>query len=172
MTRYVAFLRAVNVGGTGKLPMADLRALCTKIGFAGARTYIASGNVVFEWPNSADAAKTALEDALAEYAGRPVGVVLRDSAAMDQIIAANPFLSEEGRFVHTIFLNDPPPADAVTRVTGLTDERIALGRREIYVHYAQGQGVSKLRIPAAEKGTARNQNTVSKMAAWLQGQTS
>ena len=48
MTKYVALLRAVNVGGTGKLPMAELRAMCESIGFAKVRTYIASGNVVFE----------------------------------------------------------------------------------------------------------------------------
>ncbi|MEL6572193.1 MAG: DUF1697 domain-containing protein [Pseudomonadota bacterium] len=172
MTRYVAFLRAVNVGGTGKLPMADLRALCATIGFADVRTYIASGNLVFEWPSRADTAKTALESALAAYAGKLVGVVIRDRAAMEQIIADNPFLAEEPRFVHTIFLDDPPPPDALAHVTGLAEERIALGRCEIYVHYAQGQGASKLKIPAAATGTARNQNTVSKMAAWLREETS
>jgi len=48
MTRYVALLRAVNVGGTGKLPMADLKALCTELGFKRVETYIASGNVIFD----------------------------------------------------------------------------------------------------------------------------
>ena len=48
MATYIALLRAVNVGGTGKLPMADLKGLCEKAGFKGVRTYIASGNVVFD----------------------------------------------------------------------------------------------------------------------------
>jgi uncharacterized protein (DUF1697 family) len=48
MTRYIALLRAVNVGGTGKLPMAELRSMCESVGFTNVRTYIASGNVVFD----------------------------------------------------------------------------------------------------------------------------
>lgn len=171
MPRYVAFLRAVNVGGTGKLPMAELRKMCADIGLADARTYIASGNVVFDWAGSAAEAKQALEAALLDYAGKPVGVAIRDGSELDQIIAANPFLTEEGQFVHTIFLDDAPPEDAANQATGQAGERIALGRREIYVHYVNGQGGSKLRIPAAATGTARNQNTVSKMAAWLRGET-
>jgi uncharacterized protein (DUF1697 family) len=46
----------------------------------------------------------------------------------------------------------------------LADEQIALGRREIYVHYPRGQGTSRLIIPAAKAGTARNMNTVMKLA--------
>ncbi|HEU5116773.1 MAG TPA: DUF1697 domain-containing protein, partial [Isosphaeraceae bacterium] len=69
MTTYLALLRAVNVGGTGKLPMSDLRALCEAAGFTNVRTYIASGNVLFETENSARQIKTKLESRLAEYAG-------------------------------------------------------------------------------------------------------
>ena len=49
MPVFIALLRAINVGGTGKLPMSDLRSLCEKAGFRNVRTYIASGNVVAEW---------------------------------------------------------------------------------------------------------------------------
>jgi uncharacterized protein (DUF1697 family) len=77
MTAYVALLRAVNVGGTGKLPMAELKAMCTRCGFSKVQTYIASGNAVFEAEEPAAKIKAALEKRLAAYAGKPVGVTPR-----------------------------------------------------------------------------------------------
>ena len=64
-TAYIALLRAVNVGGTGKLPMIDLTAMCEAAGLGKVKTYIASGNVVFTSPKSEKAVKAALEAALA-----------------------------------------------------------------------------------------------------------
>ena len=61
MAAFIALLRAVNVGGTGKLPMSDLKAMCEASGFSGVRTYIASGNVVFTSGKSEAAVKKALE---------------------------------------------------------------------------------------------------------------
>jgi len=80
MTAYVALLRAVNVGGTGKLPMAELVRLCETIGFTSVRTYIASGNVVFGAEATEARVKAVLEKALLAYAGKPVGVLVRDAA--------------------------------------------------------------------------------------------
>jgi uncharacterized protein (DUF1697 family) len=164
MTRYVALLRAVNVGGTGMLAMADLKALCVDAGFARVETYIASGNVVFDSPAPAPKVKAALEKRLAAHAGKPVGVVLRSAAEMRAVLDANPFPEAEGKLAYTLFLDDKPPADALERATGRQDEVLRLGRREIYVHYPSGMGRSKLRIPAAKIGTARNMNTVAKLA--------
>jgi uncharacterized protein (DUF1697 family) len=166
MTTYVGLLRAVNVGGTGKLPMTELRAMCETAGFANVRTYIASGNVVFEVDASAAAVKATLERALEAYAGKPVGVMVRTGAEMKTILAANPFASAAANRTVAIFLDDAPPADTVAQVTGRADEEIALGRREIYVHYPSGMGRSKLRIRAATSGTARNMNTVATLTAW------
>jgi uncharacterized protein (DUF1697 family) len=67
------------------------------------------------------------------------------------------------------FLDAPPPRDAIDHAVGRKDERIALGIREIYVHYAEGMGKSKLRIPAAKAGTARNMNTVAKLVELAAG---
>jgi uncharacterized protein (DUF1697 family) len=169
MPGYVALLRAVNVGGTGKLPMKELRAMCEAIGFANVRTYIASGNVVFAANEPEAAVKAALEKALEAYAGKPVGVMVRTDAEMAAIVAANPFPAVAGNRTAAIFLDDPPAADALAAVTGRDDEEIVLGTREIHVHYPSGMGRSKLKIPAARAGTARNMNTVATLAEWALG---
>jgi uncharacterized protein (DUF1697 family) len=164
MTTYVALLRAVNVGGTGKLPMSELRAMCESIGFANVRTYIASGNVVFESRLFEAAVKTKLERCLETYAGKPVGVLIRTGAELAAILSANPFRSAAPNRTVAIFLDAPPPADSLTDVRGQQTEEVALGTREIYVHYGNGMAQSKLKIPAAGTGTARNMNTVAKLA--------
>jgi len=91
MTRYIALLRAVNVGGTGKLPMADLKSICEDAGFARVETYIASGNVVFESKAAPSKVKSELEARLLEYAGKPIGVMVRTAAEMRTVLKANPF---------------------------------------------------------------------------------
>lgn len=163
MPTYIALLRAVNVGGTGKLPMAELREMCAEIGFQDVRTYIASGNVVFRSAKSAAQVKQALEARLAEYAGKPVGVAVRSGADLARVLAGNPFAGAAPNRVVAIFLDDPPPPDALDAVRHRRDEQIALGEREIYVHYGDGMADSKLVIPAARTGTARNMNTVAKL---------
>ena len=165
MTTYVALLRAVNVGGTGKLPMAELRALCTNVGFERVRTYIASGNVVLESDLPAAGVKSELEARLLAYAGRPVGVVVRTAAEMAGVVAANPFPGAAPNRTVAIFLDAPPPADALAAATGVSDEVIRLGAREVYVHYPGSMADSRLRIPAAAAGTGRNMNTVATLAA-------
>jgi uncharacterized protein (DUF1697 family) len=165
MSAYIALLRAVNVGGTGKLPMAELVALCEACGFARVRTYIASGNVIFDFKGSARHVKALLEARLAAYAGKPVGVLVRTAAEMSEVLSANPFPGAAQNRVVVIFLDAPPPADALQHATGLVNEALRLGTREVYVHYADGIGESTLKIPAAKAGTARNMNTVAKLAA-------
>lgn len=163
MNTYIALLRAVNVGGTGKLPMADLLALCEAAGFRRARTYIASGNVVFQSGATAPKVKAALEAQLERYAGKPVGVAVRTGAEMARVLAANPFPQAAPNRAVAIFLDEPPPADALAAVRHRRQEEIALGAREIYVHYGDGMADSKLVIPAAKAGTARNLNTIAKL---------
>jgi uncharacterized protein (DUF1697 family) len=164
MAAYVALLRAVNVGGTGKLPMTELAAMCEAAGFAKVKTYIASGNVVFTSKLSEAKVKAALEKALAAYAGKPVGVMVRTAAEMAAVLAANPFPEMPGNATVAIFLDAAPPADALEKIAGQRNEKLSLGVREIYVYYGEGMGTSKLRIQAAKAGTARNMNTVAKLA--------
>lgn len=161
---FVALLRAVNVGGTGKLPMAELRKLCEQCGFADVQTYIASGNVLFTSALTEARVKAALEAALEAWAGKPVGVAVRNAAEMAAVLAANPFPDAAPNRVVAIFLDAAPPADALERISGQGSEELALGAREIYVHYGDGMADSKLKIAAAKTGTARNMNTVAKLA--------
>src|SRR5829696_5633045 len=118
MTSYVALLRAVNVGGTGKLPMADLKGLCESAGFQAVRTYIASGNVVFRSDDDAPAMKAALETSLRAYAGKPVGVLVRTAAEIAEVVARNPFADAPGDRVTAIFLDHPAAPALLDAVTG------------------------------------------------------
>jgi uncharacterized protein (DUF1697 family) len=150
--------------------MSDLKAMCEELGFAEVRTFIASGNVVFASRKSEAAVKAALEKRLIAYAGKPVGVLVRSAAEMAQVAADNPFPKAAPNRTVAIFLDDTPPKDTLAQMRGRKDEQIKLGRREIYVHYGEGMAKSKLVIPAAKTGTARNMNTVAtlaKMAAEL-----
>ena len=163
MRTYICLLRAVNVGGTGKLPMADLRALCEAAGFADVRTYIASGNVVLRSASGPSDVQFTLQAALAAYAGKPVGVLVRTHAEMAAVLAENPFPDAAPNRTVAIFLGDAPPPDALDSISGVQGEELVLGKREIYVHYGSGMADSKLKIPAANAGTARNLNTVTKL---------
>ena len=163
MNTYIALLRAVNVGGTGKLPMAELRAMCEAIGFEDVRTYIASGNVVLRSAQSGKQVKALLENELARYAGKPVGVLVRTPEEMAAVLAANPFADAAPNRNVVVFLDAAPASDALAAASHRNGEEIALGRREIHIHYGDGMADSKLRIPAAKHGTARNMNTVAKL---------
>ena len=144
--------------------MSKLKAMCEELGFSAVRTYIASGNVVFDSPKSEAAVRAALEKRLETYAGKPVGVIVRTAADMAEVAAKNPFPKAKPNFTVAIFLDRAPSADTLAAVRGLQNEEIRLGRREIYVHYPSGMGKSKLVITAAKSGTARNMNTVATLA--------
>ncbi|HEL4202319.1 TPA: DUF1697 domain-containing protein [Stenotrophomonas maltophilia] len=165
MNAYVALLRAVNVGGTGKLPMRELVAMCMDAGFSDTRTYIASGNAVFRSGLDEAAVRGALARRLQAYAGKPVGVLVRSASEIADVVARNPFPQAAGNRVVALFLDASLPADPLDGVTGRRDEQLALGTREIFVHYGAGMADSRLRMSYAQQGTARNMNTVGKLAA-------
>jgi uncharacterized protein (DUF1697 family) len=144
--------------------MAELVRMCEDAGFSNVRTYIASGNVVFDAKLSEPKVKAALSERLLAYAKKPVGVLVRTGKEIAAVSRANPFPAAAPNRTVAIFLDAAPPKDALTKVTGHMDEEMSLGTREIYVHYGSGMGTSKLRIPAAKEGTARNMNTVAKLA--------
>ena len=132
-TRYVALLRAVNVGGTGKLPMTELKAMADELGFENVRTYIASGNLVFDSDLPEPKAKAALEARLANYADKPVGVIVRSAAEIRDVLAANPFPEAPGNYSVAIFLDAAPAADALDDARNADGERMRLGDRKSVV---------------------------------------
>ena len=164
MAAYIALLRAVNVGGTGKLPMSDLKGLCEKAGFGKVRTYIASGNVVFESQESESQVKAALEDALAAYAGKPVGVLVRTAAEMAEVLAGNPFPGrpaepDRGHLPGRTTARRYPGADFGRGRRG-GPARTARDLRQLWPEYGPFQAED----PDARAGTARNINTVARLA--------
>jgi uncharacterized protein (DUF1697 family) len=165
MPVYVALLRAVNVGGTGKLPMADLVSMAQAAGFQRVRTYIASGNLVFESPDNEKHVKALIEQALAAYAGKHVDVLVRTAEEMAAVLDGNPFPDKPPNRTVVIFLDDPPPPDTLALVVAPDGEEVRIGTRELFVSYGDSMGRSKLKIPAARSGTARNINTVARLAA-------
>ena len=166
MTAYVALLRGVNLLGVSTLKMSDLKAIADKLKLKNARTYIASGNLLFTSGRSEEPLRRALEKELTAHMGREVRVMLRTAAEIEQAAKTNPFTDQPGNNVQAFFLNDRPPNDLLESARNQDDERIATGAREVFVAYGEkGIGRSRLRLPAAEAGTARNMNTVAKLAA-------
>ncbi len=170
MPVYVALLRAVNVGGTGKLAMADLKAACEGLGFAGAKTYIQSGNVVFRSDLPEPAVQAKLEQALAAKMGKSPGVLLRSRRQLEDVSAkAERFLDAKPNLLLITFLPDPPPDDALDKLVAPDGEEVRIDGREIYIHYPNGSGRSKLKLPALKPGTARNLNTIRRLAEMAAG---
>ena len=126
MAKYIALLRAVNVGGTGKLPMTELKAMCIDAGFCQVETYIASRNVVFESKSSPTKVKSELEARLLAYAGISVGVVIRTSSEMAAVLRANPFPKASPNHTVAIFLDEHASINA--RTPGENDDRHHLTR--------------------------------------------
>jgi uncharacterized protein (DUF1697 family) len=165
VTSYVALLRGVNLVGKSTLRMSELKAIADELGLEAARTFIASGNLLFTSDAPEETLRDQLEQRLHRHMAKDVRVLLRAAQQMESVADANPFAEVSPRNVQVFFLNEPPPPDLLDTVRNQDDERIAAGLREVYVAYGEkGIGRSRLRIPAAEQGTARNMNTVAKLA--------
>ena len=164
MPVHVALLRAVNVGGTGMLPMADLKILCEDLGFTDVRTYIQSGNVLFRSELCESEVQKRLEEALTAKMGKTPGVLIRSRRELEAVAAKAAFPDAKPNFLLIAFLPEPPPADALEKLVAPDGEEVKIDGREIYIHYPNGAGRSKLKLPALKPGTARNLNTVRKLA--------
>jgi len=160
MATHIALLRAVNVGGTAKLPMAELREIATGVGFQNPRTYIASGNLVLESRLGPAKVKQLLESALLKRFGKPCAVLIRSADQLEQVIGNNPFPDAEPAKLLVLFLDAAPDKKALAAVVAADGERLAAGEREVYIHFPNGMGRSKLKIPFASVSTGRNLNTV------------
>jgi uncharacterized protein (DUF1697 family) len=165
MPAYVALLRAVNVGGTAKLPMTELKAMGEACGFESVRTFIASGNLLFESDEPEAKVERMIGDRLEAYFGKPVAVFVRTARELEDVAAANPFDDDKPSRVMTHFIAEDPTRSMLEEARDVAGERMALGPRCIYISYGEGIGKTKLKLPAVKNGTARNLNTVAKLAA-------
>jgi uncharacterized protein (DUF1697 family) len=162
----VALLRAVNVGGHNKVPMAELRALCAALGWRDVSTYVQSGNVVFRADDPHPGA--ALRVAIAERFDVQTPVIVRTHAALQQAAAAiPPGFTDDPKKLHVLFLDGAPdPAVAAALDTErYAPDRFAVDGDRVYLHFPNGAGQSKLNLKWLERalgatGTARNLRTV------------
>lgn len=165
MTVHVALIRAINVGGSGTLPMAELKALAEEIGLTDVSTHIQSGNLIFRSPEPADRVASKLDAALSQKLGKAPGVFLRSRAELDAVISNNPFAHAQPSQVLVTFLDRPAGDDALHGLLAPDGEEAVVIGREIYVHYPIGAGRTRLKLPILKRGTARNINTVARLSA-------
>jgi uncharacterized protein (DUF1697 family) len=168
MTVFIALLRAVNVGGSGKLAMTELRALAEECGFGSVRSYIQSGNLVFTSGQAAAAASAALTTAIRERAGLDIDVLLRSRAELASLIERNPFLERgaDAAKLH-VLLTDSDPGKVGAGLDQYLPEEAAAGKRAVYLFLPDGVGRSKLAVTVGKRvpGTMRNWRTMTALLA-------
>lgn len=178
MNVYIAFLRAINVGGIAKIAMADLRTLLAELGFADPQTLLQTGNLLFRaGKSSADQLESKLQRAITDRLGLTTDVFVRTASEWSQALAANPFpgaAADDPSRLLIMPLNKSPTKAAVKElqaaVTG--PETVAAVGRELFIVYPDGIGRSKLTNKLIEsrlgaRGTGRNWNTALKIAALI-----
>jgi uncharacterized protein (DUF1697 family) len=169
MTRYIALLRGINVGGHNKVPMAALRDTCGSIGCTDVATYIQSGNVVLTSALNPKKLRAALESAITEQLGVSPVVVIRTHEQIADVIAGNPFPDADPDHLHVAFLSETPDPTQVASLAELSypPEEVAVRGTDAYFHLPRGLGRAKLpelfgrrvKTPA----TVRNWRTVNKL---------
>ncbi|MET0450013.1 MAG: DUF1697 domain-containing protein [Aeromicrobium sp.] len=170
MTTRIVLLRAVNVGGNAKLPMAELKAIATDLGATDPRTYIASGNLVADVPGTAATFDRALEKAIEDRFGFFRDVISRTPEQVRVALEAHPFEVVEPKYSYVTFLLTAPTAAAIEKAESFDthDDRWQVIGTEMHIRYAHGAGRPEMKSEAIGRalgtpGTARNLNTVRKL---------
>jgi uncharacterized protein (DUF1697 family) len=172
---HVALLRGINVGGKNRLGMVELRSALAALGLENVSTYLQSGNVVFESPGGVGRNLAArIERQVADAFEIDAAVLLRTAAELAEIAGHNPFLGDEAdpTRLHVVFLDTLPVRAAVAKLDPQRSPPDAFSPRgrEIYVHYPNGSGRSKLTVDYFERrlgvrASARNWKTVTSLLA-------
>ena len=174
MNTYIALFRGINVGGNNILPMKPLVELLEKLGCLDVKTYIQSGNVVFniDDPSKASLAKR-LSDSVLEAHGFAPKVLLLTASELSTAISNNPFSAEDGKLLHFFFLNEVPQSPDLEKLETLKlpSEVYELRDNVFYLYAPEGVSRSKL-FAKVEKclgvpATARNWNTVKKLTSMV-----
>ena len=176
LSPHIALLRAVNVGGR-KATSADLQALMAELGFEAGQTLLQSGNLVFRSPRTGAALEAEIEQAFADRFGFASDVLARTAAQWRAIVAASPhrqMAKDDPSHLVVMPLKSAPTAAALAGLQSAIQGRevVAAVGRELFITYPDGIGTSKLTGAVIERrlgvrGTARNWNTVTKLAAML-----
>jgi uncharacterized protein (DUF1697 family) len=169
---YVAFIRGINVGRHKRVSMADVRNAFAAAGAKDASTYLQSGNVVFTSSEKRERLGPRLEKELKRGLGIDVSVVVRSATELKRIVARNPFPEErDDRRLHVAFLDRAAPRRHVGRLDGdrVAPDEFQVRARDVYLHYPNGYGHSKLTNDYLEKqlgvrSTMRNWRTVTALA--------
>jgi uncharacterized protein (DUF1697 family) len=180
MTQHIALLRAINVGPTTQVSMADLKDLLERLGFGEVRTWLRTGNLIFDAEGKADRALETLLEAEAEQAlGLKTEFFVRDVKAWTAMIAANPYpemAKSAPNHLLLMTLRDEVGAAAVEALRGAIKgrETVQAQGRAAYVTYPDGIGRSALTLKLVEaklgtKVTGRNWNTVLKLESLAGG---
>jgi len=169
MALQAAFLRGVNLGKR-KVIMSELREVCEAAGFTQVRTLLASGNLIINAKVTGAKLEAKLENVILEGLDLKTDVFVRDADQLDAIITANPFRAftkANSTFMVVNFMRGPASKAEMEAMakTSLTGEEIKQGKDCLYIKFPAGQGPSKLKLP--KLGSARNWNTVQKLAAAL-----
>jgi uncharacterized protein (DUF1697 family) len=173
MPSYVALLRGINVGAHNRISMPDLRELVTATGAEDVRTYVQSGNVVFRSSSKPAAAGKAIEAAIKKEVGLDVAVMVRTGKELAKVLEGNPFPDQsDHKRLLVMFLGGKPKAASIKQLaeaTATASEEFEVVGHEVYMHYPDGYGRSKLGGMFVEKklgvpGTARNWRSVTTLA--------
>ena len=176
MTTFIVLLRGVNVGGNNKVPMAELRAACEKAGFAKARTYVNSGNLVMEGKGTAASVEATVEGILAKRFKVDVPVVARTAVQWSAYAKGHPFPKDAlPQFVQLGLTKSPPLAGCAKAITerAADGEQVKVIGDAVWIHFAQGVGKSKVSPAFLDKAagsplTMRNWNTVQELGKLAQ----
>jgi uncharacterized protein (DUF1697 family) len=170
---HVALLRGINVGKAKRIAMAELRELCTSLGYGDVKTLLNSGNVVFSAPRADPGAAAKIETAIEKRFGIKSRVLVVTASVLDAIVRENPLAEGESnpsRFLVTILSSSADRARIaeITRQRWLPD-RVALGAHAAYLYCATGILESKAMLAVnkviGEAGTSRNWATIMKLHA-------
>ena len=164
----VALLRGVNVSGAGKLPMVEFREMLAELGFGAVRTYIQSGNAVFDSDLPAAVLERMIEGAVATRFGFAPETFVRRAGEIGDALVDHPFGDADPARVHVFFLRETPAPDAAKlRALALPGDGWHIGPRRITLHTPAGIGRSKLaaKLPLDGPMTARNLRTIAALAA-------
>jgi uncharacterized protein (DUF1697 family) len=165
MNSHIAFLRGINVGGNTMISMKDLAAICADIGFENLRTYLNSGNVIFQSALPEAVLQKELEKALSDKTRKAIGVVLRGAGDLERVVKGNPFPDAVPSQVGVLLVTEPVVKNILEEFVIPDREKVVPGNREVYVHYPDGIGRSTLKWPPSLRvGTMRNINTLTKLA--------